>query len=682
MTTPAGNPEDRIARLERFFIQALDTLDAASPLGKGLHRNHVFELALRLLKEPGGPEVLYRYASRFDSAGVFLQSDWAFPARLRPEAVSHALHQRGLALAIECLSEIRLLAIANGGIVHPDITAEDARSFLESAVGFNLDLLYPDSSEATRIMRTETPELMDGVQRLFEFIIDQIGAKGIRSRIIDESERILRQRPILVRRVKTILDSVSHTLSTDQGVDVDDRTAVLINALHGPTPLSREAGSLEAYGESLLALDPESLRSEAKAFGDAMWATGLVARQHATLLRHLNNAHGDLLPAALGLEEAGRATLSVHRALVGELIDIAIHPETAQSIYGLANLLVSGLNFFSPMPPSLRRVARLPITESVAVQLDSLLRRDEPLHSLTPNAILLAGTLSVLGQPLGIGQGDNPTCQSARAISLWAQGDPAYLLELLAQAAHDDSITMHFEGTPIHSGRIPPGMAVGLHTELDAVSLVLVPHLDRIYVEMGRSVAGRGDDGHRWINPEFHGWPVHRGFSIAVDVATGSITQEQFESFVRLFYAAYHPNYRGEAQIIHPQPVGIASTDHNGVFIGWHAVSIQRVFRRADGEMRLYFYNPNNDGGQDWGQGIVTSTSGKGELAGESSLPFQEFAARLYLFHYNLREYGDPNAVPANEVGWVVALARASWGASFPWIDASSASAPPMEGTG
>lgn len=666
MRAPSVNSE-RFVRIERRFLEALDALEAASPIGKALHQNHVHEMALRLLKEPEGPQTLYRHAPRFDRAGVFAGSDWAQPTRLRPEFVAQSLHQRGLALAIECLNQLRFLAIANGDYEHPDLTAEDARDFLERVLGLNLDLLFPGYSEASRIAHTETPELMEGVQRLFQMLVESLGAGGILSSVVEEAERILRQRPIMLRQVRLALATAAETVALHEGTEVDARVEVLINAIYGPTPLARSAESLEAYHARLSSLDESALIREAEAAGDVMWATGLVAPQHAVLLRYLNDTRPDLIGYALRVELTGLSALAVHGSLVRELIDVAVHAETAQCIYGLANLLVGGDIFFPPIAPSLRRLIGMQIAPNVGEELQLVMRRDAPFHQLPPRAILIAGALSVLGQPLGIGQGDNPTCQAARAISLWAQVDGGYLLELLAQAARDDSLTMHFEGEPIRSDALPPGMAGELHTELDPVSLILVPHLDRIYAEMSRRVAGRGDDGHRWINPEFHGWWVHRGFALALDVTTGAITD--FDAFVRLFYASYHPDYRGEAELIYPQPIGIAATDYHGVYLGWHAISIQRVAPDNTGETRVYFFNPNNDGGQQWGQGVATSTAGQGELAGESSLPFHQFASRVYLFHYNLREHGDPAVVPHQEVARVTELACASWGASFPWSE-------------
>ena len=72
--------------------------------------------------------------------------------------------------------------------------------------------------------------------------------------------------------------------------------------------------------------------------------------------------------------------------------------------------------------------------------------------------------------------------------------------------------------------------------------------------------------------------------------------------------------------VIHPQPAGIAVTDSNGMYLGWHAITIVRVGLDQSGEMRVYFFNPNNDSGQDLGLGIVVSTHGSGErLPGPAS---------------------------------------------------------------
>ena len=243
---------------------------------------------------------------------------------------------------------------------------------------------------------------------------------------------------------------------------------------------------------------------------------------------------------------------------------------------------------------------------------------------------------------------------------MWAYNDPDYLLQMVAWAARDDEIIIHFEGQPISSRESQTGVASSLPIDLDAVSLLVVPHLDRIYAEMGRRCIGREGDPHRWVNPEFHGWWSGRGFNINVDVATGALVD--LEDFLRHFYASYHPYYNGNQPLIHPQPAGIAVTDSAARFIGWHAITILRVATDPEQIMRVYFYNPNNDSGQDWGDGVEVSTAGKGERYGEASLPFAQFASRLYIFHFDPLERGELALITREELDEVVGYIHRSWG--------------------
>jgi hypothetical protein len=160
------------------------------------------------------------------------------------------------------------------------------------------------------------------------------------------------------------------------------------------------------------------------------------------------------------------------------------------------------------------------------------------------------------------------------------------------------------------------------------------------------------------VNPEFHGWWAGRGFSINVDVATGQLVD--MDDFLRHFYACYHPYYNGNQPLIHPQPAGVAVTDSAARFVGWHAITILRVALDPSGAMRVYFFNPNNDSGQDWGDGVRVSTSGNGERYGESSLLFAQFASRLYIFHYDPLEGGELAAVERDELDEVMGYIRAA----------------------
>ena len=272
----------------------------------------------------------------------------------------------------------------------------------------------------------------------------------------------------------------------------------------------------------------------------------------------------------------------------------------------------------------------------------------------------------MFGQPLGIGQGLNPTCQSARALSLWAQHAHGYLLELLVSAARDGVIEVPFEGQMIRSDQLTGGLVTDMNYDLDSVSAVLVPHLDLVYAEMMSRVAVRHEDGHRWVNPAFYGRWVPNGFVTAFSRAAQHVISG-YQDFVRRFFATHHPEFNDGHSMMYPNPVGILVTNSNGDYLGPHAVSIQRIQTDPTGQLRVYFYNPNNEGRQNWGHGVRPTVDGHGELEGESSLPFQDFTARLYAFHYNPYEEGDAYAVPATDVYRIEAAAKKTWGKAFTW---------------
>lgn len=638
------------------FETSLKAMCSARSFAKGTQQNKLLSLARKLLKSEGGITALYPLAAEFDAAGLFWGSDWENPEQLQPALARGSLLGTGLLPVLECLSELRLLAIARQECINGHMTADAARDFLEGVLARNLDLLFPTATEAGR---EQAAPMAPVVQRLFAFIAAQLGTSGILTAMMEEADRVLLQRPIMTERVVAIVRSAKQIVGdTDSSGESPEsvRARQLINAAEAPSTLALQYPDPEAYSAVLADIDPDALAAEARLFGESMDSTGLVAPLHATLLRYLVGAAPQHVADALALRRVGRTSLEEYPWLVSELINHAVVPETARCIYGLSRLLERGIVFFQPVVPGLRRLMLLPVQADVARELQDASGYAQPPSAST---LLVSGTLSVLGQPRGVDQGHNPTCQAARAISLWSQNDVGYLLELIARAARDADIVMHFEGAAIRSSELSFGLAETLHTELDPVSLVLTPHLDKIYMEMSMRTGGRGADGHKWVNPELHGWWVYRGFAELINPASGAI--HDFDTFIRRFYAAYHPRYNGGRDLVYAQPCGVAVTNHNGEFVGWHAVSIQRVDKDTEGNYRVYFYNPNRDKGQNWGQDVVTSTCDQRECEGESSLPFEQFASRLYVYHYKRRELGDPGAVPAAEVDAIRVAVAASW---------------------
>lgn len=646
-----------MSKVRQYVEELLDRLAASENPDEQIElQNKIYAGAYEALGRPEGAQELYPLAHRFEPDGVFSGSDWAQPANLQAGLVERTL-ESAEGIGVECCSQLRLLAIASGDVTHPRVAAEEARSFLEHVLALNLDSIFPLESYA----RPEQPEeLRLRIKNLFQFIVDSLGADGIMTRLVQEANRVLLTRPIKIEGVRRMIETASHGLREWEWTEIARDAMLLVDALEGPTPLTRVWADPADYVDALSELDDPAFLLEADAMANSMRRTGLVCPHHAALVKTAADKSDRLLGRALGIEDVGRCSVGEFRWLVGQLIDWAIHPPTAQAVYGLAQLLDRGVLFHAGVVPGLRSLLTADVLPTVADNLLAGFPRENPPCG---KSALLAGVLEVLGQPRGVDQGHNPTCQSARAISLWAQNDPAYLLRLILQAARDGNVRMYFEGQPIDSSAIERGVAEELHTELDSISLLLTPHVDRLYVEMSRRALDREEDEHKWVNPELHGSWVRRGFAAIIDEASGVISEPG--RFLRQFYASYHPTYNGDRELAVPQPAGVAITNLNGTFLDWHAISLQRIDVDPQGQLRVYFFNPNHDKGQNWGQGIITSTSDRGELMGESSLPFFQFASRLYVFHFEPAESGDPYAVPEEEIEEVLAIICGSWGRAF-----------------
>jgi hypothetical protein len=658
MTRPKNEVDNRNKSASGELVK---TLDAA--ISRLAERNaiegvstvfEVIDAAQPLMFSPEGLEALYERVPAIEAAGFFGGSDWDYPQTLVPSLAARTIrHGEAAATMVESLSQIRLLAVTKGDYIHPSISAEHAHHFLNQALALNLDLVVSNLQESDRLRPNR---LGYAVQNLYHYLIRHLGYENLLEHLVGEVWRILTQRPVQVDGVKQMVTQIAVCLEKPDalGGDVGDDALQLINAVFSPTEGCREDPGFDVYTERLAEMDDATLLREAIAYAQAMHNTGLVSAYMPVFIRYLRGRWNALIPTALGLSNTGADAFHCYPALIHTLIDDALFPETSQCAYGLAMMLERGILYSPPVAPSLWRQIRLSLCDIAAEKIVAVFG-----SSRSPECFLLADVLNVLGRPLGVGQGNYPTCQSTRALSMWAYNMPAELLRILAWAARDDEIVMRFEGDSISSRELGAGLATEPPVDVDAVSLLTVPHLDRIYFEMGRRSIGRGEDPHKWVNSAFHGDHVGHGFRIAVDVFTGGL--KDFEGFIRDFYAAYHPFYNGNIPVINPQPAGIAVTDSATRFLGWHAITIQRLSLDADKAMRVYFFNPNNDSGQNWGQGIVTSTQGHGELYGEASLPVAEFASRLYVFHYDPIEKGEPSDIPSEEVNRAMQLAKGSW---------------------
>jgi len=632
------------------FARARSASPQASSLG-------LLERARLLMTLPDGFDVLYRRVRALESAGIFGTSDWSKPAILQPALAKHSLREAGaVTTVVEAISEIRLLAVVRGDYFHPGISSEQARHFLTQVMALNLDLL---SGSLTETDRERPKQLGPLVLGLYQYLISHLGYENLLDSLVAEVWRLLDQGPVQVDSICDMIGQIAKCLYDPELKTTGTADATrLVRALFAPTPGSREDPGLDVYQLRLAKMDDIELSAEASEFARNMHDTGLASPYHAVFLRFLRTSdEEELIPTALGLTMTGLDDFYCYNQLVDALIDEAIHPETCQAVYGLTMMLERGSLFTPPVAQALWRQIKLKLsaeTEQVLAEAFG--------DAVPPRVFLLAGVLNLLGQPLGVGQGNNPSCQSAIGLSMWAANEADYLLQVLTWAARDNEVLSRFEGWEVSSKNLEPGLVEDTPVDVDPVSLILIPHLDRIYGEMWRRCEDRNDDAHRWINPEFYGWWVSHGFKVVADVHTGEVTD--YDDFIRHFYASYHPYYNGNIPVIHHQPAGIAVTDSAARFVGRHAITILRVALSPKNEMRVYFFNPNNDSGQDWGQGITCSTRGNGEIRGEASLPVAEFTSRLYAFHYDTLELGDLTAIPEAEVARVMELGYGSWAAS------------------
>ena len=416
---------------------------------------------------------------------------------------------------VEALSEIRLLAVVSGDYFHPGISAEQARHFLTQVMALNLDLL---SGQLTEADRERPKQLGNIVQGLYQYLIAHLGYHDLLDSLVAEVWRLLDQGPVQVDSICDMIGQIAKCLYDPRLKTTGTAEASrLVRALFAPTPASADDPGLEVYLNRLAHMGASALADEARHFARNMHETGLASSYHAVMLRHLRRIGDDrMITSALGLTMTGLDDFYCYQELVLTLIDEAIFPETCQAVYGLTMMLERGSLFTQPIAQALWRQIKLPLSAETNEVLAAAFGTAVP-----PRVFLLAGVLNLLGQPLGVGQGNNPSCQSAIGLSMWADHEADYLLQVLAWAARDNEVLTRFEGQAVSSKNLAPGLVKDTPMDVDPVSLILIPHMDRIYGEMWRRCESRDDDAHRWINPEFYGWWVSHGFRVVADIHSG-----------------------------------------------------------------------------------------------------------------------------------------------------------------
>lgn len=656
------------SELETRFLESFAAFKEAFSFSQAVHREKLLSHIDALARSPNGIQFIYEQITALAEAGIFNETVWQRPDRLVPGLVNGTLLAGHPSSTLEVLSELRLQAIAEGRLEHEKLTRDGAHQFLVTAMVACFDLVFEEFNDRTWDIYPAGE--LQKIRSLFDWLVAKIPVDQWKEKLEEEVITLIAHRPISPHRLEKMLRVAGQSIQLDEHRPEDQKLQGYIQSFLSPTSLTRQTGSPDAYAKILSDLSSSSLLAECRQIGREMVQTGLVSPFQQSLLDYLITNKPELVPELLQLDAHGRAEYERHQAFVRMLVEQLITPASRHAIFGLAKMLERNLLSRQITWNAVNRLLRVELHPEIAVLLHKSNHSDYPA---TPIQLLIGGIISVLGHPLGVRQGNNPTCQSARAISMWSRHAPGKLINLLIDAASASNIAFRFEGEVIESAQLVTSLIKRFDYKLDPVSVVLVPHLDKIYNTMMERAALKhlGKDPHVSVNPAFYGHWIQTGFTSVYNSITGRI--EGFKDFVRIFYASFHPQYNGGHHLIYPVPLGIFITDANANMRGFHAVSLLRIERDADNEWRVYFFNPNSEGRQRWGQGISPSVTGWGEEPGESSLPVFQFVARVYAFHYNSIRLGDkPAAVPESEVRRIEHLARTSWGQKYQWLDVTT----------
>ena len=213
-------------------------------------------------------------------------------------------------VVLDCLSQLRLLAVSEGTAESPKITAAEANEFLVHVLALNLKFLFGGGDETLRV---RLGDLVGGIVSLYQLILQHVGFDRILGQLIREIWRILSQRPIQVNPVKTMVTQVAVTLQNAEVSLGEVRLGAdrLVSALVTPTQACLEDPGLEVFKARLTVMDDNTLQQEAAGFARAMHDVGLVSDYHAVFLRYLlEHNKTAYIPVALGLSSTGTGPLS------------------------------------------------------------------------------------------------------------------------------------------------------------------------------------------------------------------------------------------------------------------------------------------------------------------------------------------------------------------------------------
>lgn len=654
-----------IATLDRTlenFEQSFKEFKSSTKISKPQKAAKLASQVDILSRTKKGLEYLLDIVLELESEGIFKETAWDDLRGLTPSLVKGTLLSGHPNSSFEILSELRALAYAQGRQGRRNYTTAEASNFIEETLVYNLEFAFDELTEESRsrLTQQERKKLVSH----FSFLLDTAKIDGIKEKLVEEIKMLCEQRPIVTSTVRNLIQTVYQKLELNPENKIDEKLIYYINAVFYPAPIVENHSKFEDFKKNLSNLSFDELKDQFNTMGIYLHNTGLDNPYLAIALRYIVNNRPKLLPILLHLNSSGISEWERFPKFVSELILDNFSEENFTGIYGLKRMLERSLFSRRPVRAGLTNLKLISFHPEIEKRI--LKSIANPTSELTGKQYLMGALIGILGQPNGVGQGNNATCQSVRGISMWAQHSPAKLINIVTTVVSMNNLIMRFENDDLETLKLSKGLVDKLDHKLDALSVVLVPHLDKIYNEMMKRASGRGEDPHKWANPSLYGQLIPIGFASAYSYLTNSI--EDFKGFATLFYQSFHPLYNGGRKMVYPNPIGIYITSSNAHLLGFHAVSLLRIDRTNDGDYRAYFLNPNNEGRQNWGQNIKPTVFGNGERHGESSLPVAEFMSRVYAFHYNiLSEKSGLEVVPEGELEKIKKLAEESWGRQYIW---------------
>ncbi|MEX0884330.1 MAG: hypothetical protein WDZ72_12735, partial [Cyclobacteriaceae bacterium] len=364
-----------------------------------------------------GISMIYNKIQKLEEAGIFKDSPWENPSKLVPSLVNGTYKSGHPNSTIELLSELRVLAIANGTLTSSQMTSSEADSYIQEVVVHNLEFVFNEPLEETRQLMSSHE--LKKVHSLFSFLADQIKLSKVKSKLAEELKMICEQRPVVTEKQRRIIALVKEKIELDPNDPEDMDLLAFQRSIYRPTERTVDK-SFQEYRDILANLTIKELEEEANEMGEIMLQFGLVSQYHGVLLIHLVRKElYELVPGCLSLTPVGIARYHEFKDFVTFLVVQVIDPYNAQCLYGLSKMLENGVLSREAVRSGLFNLTKISIHPEVVKRILKSTRT--PHEKVTPKQYLIGALFRILGQPLGVGQGNNPTCQSARGISMWSQ---------------------------------------------------------------------------------------------------------------------------------------------------------------------------------------------------------------------------------------------------------------------